>query len=111
MAPGVDTRRAGGGGGMGAPATTGATTLRDGILHLPVRADRPGEDPVVVLHEARDGAHLLDVVDGRLHVAGAVHGPAGDGRRTAVPVPAVAEPREHLVQCRSLERRLLPVLP
>src|SRR2546427_361140 len=84
--------------------------LRDRILHLPARADRPREDPVVVLDEPRERAALRDLLHRRLHVAGRVHRPALDDRRLAVPAPAIAEARETLVEHRLLERRLLPVL-
>src|SRR5438128_7786873 len=84
--------------------------LRDRILHLPARADRPREDPVVVLDEPRERAALRDLLHRRLHVAGRVHRPALDDRGLAVPAPAIAEARETLVEHRLLERRLLPVL-
>src|SRR5439155_1139290 len=44
--------------------------LRDRILHLPARADRPREDPVVVLDEPRERAALRDLLHRWLHVAG-----------------------------------------
>src|SRR5713101_8481272 len=50
--------------------------LADDIAHLAFRVDRPGLNGAVVLHEADDGAHLLDVLHARLHVACAVHGAA-----------------------------------
>src|SRR5262245_21620583 len=44
-------------------------SLADDIAHLPCRADRPGLNGVVVLHEADDGAHFLDLLHTGLHVA------------------------------------------
>src|SRR5262249_44566855 len=87
-----------------------AARLRDRILDLAGRAHGPGEDTVVVLHEAADGADLRDVLDGRLHVPGAVHRAARDHGGAPVPLPAVAEAREHLVEHGPFDHRLLPVL-
>src|SRR5688572_18339174 len=58
------------------PTTTTPATrmlsLADDIAHLPLGVDRPRLDRVVVLHEADDGARLLQVGHRRLHVAVAV---------------------------------------
>src|SRR3982750_524658 len=47
-------------------------SLADDIAHLAFLVHRPGLNAVVVLHEAGDGARLLDVGHRRLHIAGAV---------------------------------------
>src|SRR5262245_7662710 len=83
---------------------------RDRIAHLPVRADRPGEDSIVVLHEPRDGPGLHDVGHRRLNVAGRVHGAALDDGGLAVPVPPIPEAREAFVHHGLLERGRVPVL-
>src|SRR5262245_607539 len=84
--------------------------LCDRIFHLPVCADRPGEDPVVVLHEADERAGFRDLGHRGLHVAGAVDGAAGDLGWSAVPLPDVAEAGEAAVEKRLLQRRLAPAL-
>src|SRR5688572_23410167 len=95
-----------------APATAAnaALSLADDIAHLPSGVDGPRLDRVVVLHEADDGALLLNVLHGRLHVAVAVDRAAHQHRRLAVPVPRRLEAREALVQDRLLELRLAPGL-
>src|SRR3989475_3566312 len=84
--------------------------LRDRILHLPARADRPREDPVVVLDEPRERAALRDLLHRRLHVAGRVHRPALDDRGLAVPAPPKPEARKPLAKTRLSGRPSLPVL-
>src|SRR5260370_15395334 len=85
-------------------------SLADDIAHLPFRVDRPGLNGVVVLDEAHDRAHLLDVLHAGLYVARAVDGTAHQHRGTAVPVPADLEPRQALVHDRLFEHCLAPVL-
>src|SRR5581483_9757164 len=53
-----------------AAAASARLGLADGIAHLAFLVDRPGLDAVVVLHEAGDGARLLDLRHRRLHIAG-----------------------------------------
>src|SRR5512145_1797535 len=90
--------------------TTASRASRDRIAHLPVGADRPREDPVVVLDEPGDGPRLHDLGHRGLHVADGVHGTALDDGGLAVPGPPVTEASEALVQHGLLERGRLPVL-
>src|SRR5713226_5081811 len=53
------------------PVKTGAQSINLGIRHFSARVDFPRLDRVVVVHRARP-AHLAQLVDLRLHVAGVV---------------------------------------
>src|SRR5688572_2566778 len=94
-----------------APTTPAATSLSlaDGIAHLPVCVHCPWLDRIVVLHEADDGARLLQVGHRRLHVAGAIHCAAHQYRRRAGPVPAELEAREALVHYGLFQHGFAPV--
>src|SRR5256712_13191126 len=71
--------------------------LADRVAHLAFGVDRPGLNAVVVLHEARDRARLLDFLHCRLHVARAVERAAHQHGRGAIPVPAGLEARQAFV--------------
>src|SRR5262245_38383646 len=90
------------------PART--LSLADDIAHLPTGVDGPRLDRVVVLHEAHDGALLLEVLHRRLHVAVAVHRTAHEQRGLAVPVPRRLEARQALVHDRLFQRGFAPGL-
>src|SRR5690242_1290798 len=92
------------------PARKPTTSLDDRIFDLPILADRPREDTVVVLHEATERSRLGNVGDGGLYVAGAVHGAAGNLGWAARPVPRITEARETFVEHGFLEARLAPGL-
>src|SRR5256885_1598647 len=93
-----------------------AESLCVDMFHLPFAVDRPAGEAVVVL--VREPQHVRDLLGlaalghelgaGRLHVAGLVPGAALQYRRTAVPPPWHAEPRESLGEHRRLQRRLRP---
>src|SRR2546423_10953326 len=85
-------------------------SLADDIAHLAFLVDGPRLDAVMVLHEAGDGARLLDLRHRRLHIAGAVDRAAHQHARSAVPVPAGLEARKALVHDRVFQRRLAPAL-
>src|SRR5881396_1777212 len=84
-------------------------SLADRIAHLAFGVDRPGLNAVVVLHEARDRARLLDFLHCRLHVARAVERAAHQHGRGAIPVPADLDARQAFVPDRLLDHRLAPV--
>src|SRR3954470_1364204 len=93
-----------------------ATILRVNMLDLPLGADAPAGDAVVVLvREAGDvrhglgfAAHRDELRARRLEVAGLVEGAALQHRRSTVPAPGHAKARERLGVHRTLQRRLGP---
>src|SRR3984957_12703700 len=97
-----------------------ASSGRSGVnmLDLPVAADAPAGDRIVVLiGEAQDrrrfrqfaaGGHEFGA--GRLHIAGFIPCPALQRGGAAVPAPRQAETGERLAQHRLLKRRLRPAL-
>src|SRR5262245_11865820 len=91
-------------------ARTTTSELDDRIGHLPVRADRPREDRVVVLDETNQRSRFADLLNRGLHVAGRVHGAALDLGGPPIPLPRQSEPGQALVEDRLLQRGLLPVL-
>src|SRR2546422_2697147 len=82
------------------------------MFHLPFAVDRPAREAVVVL--VRESQHVRDLLGlaalghelgaGRLHVPRFIPGAALQYRRTAVPPPGHAEPRESLGEHRRLQR-------
>src|SRR6476660_7873518 len=79
------------------------------ILSLPVRADQPGLNSVVVI-DVVDAADLAQFILGRLHVAGRVMAAGLDQHLLALPVEIDVETGHRFIEHRAVDARFPPIL-